>query len=147
MRSCADEQLEATAIVTPAAQELYAAAVEVQSNAHCPYSNYPVGAALRTASGQVYAACNVENAAYPLGSCAEAGAIAAMVAAGERTIVELVTVTGGSTPGTPCGGCRQRIREFAGPDALIHSTTNSGAVTTMSMADLLPDSFGPEQLR
>ena len=133
--------------MTPAQQELYDAAVAVQTNAHCPYSEYPVGAALRTPSGRVFSGCNVENAAYPLGSCAEAGAIAAMVAAGEHSIVELVTVTGGTTPGTPCGGCRQRIREFAEPEALIHSTTNSGVVTTMSMADLLPDSFGPEHLR
>lgn len=132
---------------SPDVRELFAAAVAAQANAYCPYSKYPVGAAVRTASGAVYAGCNVENAAYPNGTCAEAGAIAAMAVAGERVIVEVVTVTGGDSPGTPCGGCRQRIREFAGPDAMIHATTSSGAVISMSMADLLPDSFGPENLR
>lgn len=132
--------------LTPEVRELFDAAVAAQSNAHCPYSEYPVGAALRTPSGAVFAGCNVENAAYPNGTCAEAGAIAAMVAAGERTIAEMVTVTGGETPGTPCGGCRQRIREFAAPSAQIHATTNGAAVVSCSMAELLPASFGPEQL-
>lgn len=127
-------------------KDLFDAAVAAQANAHCPYSNYRVGAAVRTASGAIFAGCNVENAAYPNGTCAEAGAIAAMVVAGEREIVEVVTVTGGPTPGTPCGGCRQRIREFAGSAARIHSTTNDGHVITMTMDQLLPDSFGPDHL-
>ncbi|NND74971.1 MAG: cytidine deaminase [Ilumatobacter sp.] len=126
--------------------DLFDAALAAHANAHCPYSRYPVGAAVRTSSGKVFAGCNVENAAYPNGTCAEAGAIAAMVAAGERSIVEILTVTGGATPGTPCGGCRQRLREFAGPDVVVHATTVDGAVTTSSMRELLPDSFGPEQL-
>jgi cytidine deaminase len=143
--------------MTPATRELFDAAVAAQTNAHCPYSNYPVGAAVRTSSGAIFAGCNVENAAYPNGTCAEAGAIAAMVAAGERSIVEVVTVTGGQDPGTPCGGCRQRIREFAEPDTLVHATTRgidatnttdptSATVLTLSITDLLPESFGPEQL-
>jgi cytidine deaminase len=95
----------------------------------------------------VITGCNVENAAYPLGSCAEAGAIAAMVLAGERSIAEVVVVTDGDEPGTPCGGCRQRIREFAGPDVLVHSVSAStGATISMPLADLLPHSFGPEFL-
>ena len=126
--------------------ELIAAAVAAQANAHCPYSNYPVGAAIRTASGAVFAGCNVENAAYPSGTCAEAGAIAAMALAGEREIVEVVVVTGGATPGTPCGGCRQRLREFSGPDVVVHAVSNDGATLTISMEDLLPSSFGPEFL-
>lgn len=126
--------------------DLVDAAVAAQANAHCPYSRYPVGAAVRAASGAVFAGCNVENAAYPNGTCAESGAIAAMVAAGERSIVEVVTVTGGATPGTPCGGCRQRIREFAAPGTPIHATTNDGALLTMTMGDLLPESFGPGDL-
>lgn len=133
-------------VMTPEVRELFDAAVAAQTNAHCPYSNYPVGAAVRTQTGRVFAGCNVENAAYPNGTCAEAGAIAAMVAAGERTIAEVVTVTGGPAPGTPCGGCRQRLREFSPPDTLIHATTNGGDVVTMSMHDLLPESFGPEHL-
>jgi cytidine deaminase len=126
--------------------ELMAAARQVHQQAYCPYSHYRVGAAIRTASGSVVVGCNVENAAYPLGSCAEAGAIAAMVASGERSIVEIVVVTDGDEPGTPCGGCRQRIREFAGPEVVVHSAAASGAVWSTTVADLLPHSFGPEFL-
>jgi cytidine deaminase len=126
--------------------ELLTAATSAHLEAYCPYSHYRVGAAIRTASGAVVAGCNVENAAYPLGSCAEAGAIAAMVVAGERSIVEIVVVTDGDTPGTPCGGCRQRLREFAGPDVRVHSVAASGGAITMTMAELLPHSFGPEYL-
>ncbi len=126
--------------------ELVAAASEVHLQAYCPYSHYRVGAAIRTTSGAVIVGCNVENAAYPLGSCAEAGAIAAMVAAGERSIVEIVVVTDGDEPGTPCGGCRQRIREFAGPDVAVHSVSAGGATWSTTVADLLPHSFGPEFL-
>lgn len=133
--------------MTPEIRELFDAAVAAQTNAHCPYSNYPVGAAVRTATGAIFAGCNVENAAYPNGTCAEAGVISAMVAAGERTIVEVVTVTSGETAGTPCGGCRQRLREFATADAVIHATTNDEDILSMSMDDLLPASFGPENLR
>jgi cytidine deaminase len=126
--------------------ELLAAARAVHDEAYCPYSHYRVGAAIRTVSGAVVVGCNVENAAYPLGSCAEAGAIAAMVAVGERTIVEIVVVTDGDEPGTPCGGCRQRIREFAAPDVVVHSVAESGATWSTTVADLLPHSFGPEFL-
>ena len=126
--------------------ELVAAAQRVHLQAYCPYSHYRVGAALRTESGAVIVGCNVENAAYPLGSCAEAGAISAMVAGGERTIVEIVVVTDGDQPGTPCGGCRQRIREFAGPEVAVHSIAISGATWSTTVADLLPHSFGPEFL-
>lgn len=133
-------------VMTPEIRELFDAAVAAQGNAHCPYSNYPVGAAVRTSSGAIFSGCNVENAAFPNGTCAEAGVIATMVAAGERVITEVVTVTGGESPGTPCGGCRQRLREFAAPSASIHATTNDGAILTMSMDELLPASFGPEQL-
>ena len=106
--------------------ELVAAAREAHLQAYCPYSHYRVGAAIRTVSGSVIVGCNVENAAYPLGSCAEAGAIAAMVVAGERDIAEIVVVTDGDEPGTPCGGCRQRIREFAGPGVGVHSVSRVG---------------------
>ena len=126
--------------------ELVAAAREVHLQAYCPYSHYRVGAAIRTASGAVVVGCNVENAAYPLGSCAEAGAITAMVVAGERAIAEIVVVTDGDEPGTPCGGCRQRIREFAGPDVAVHSVSASGVTWSSTVAALLPHSFGPEFL-
>jgi cytidine deaminase len=126
--------------------ELLAAAQEAQLRAYCPYSHYRVGAAIRTGSGAVVVGCNVENAAYPLGSCAEAGAIAAMVANGERSIVEIVVVTDGEQPGTPCGGCRQRIREFAGLDVVVHSVGATGATWSTTVGELLPHSFGPEFL-
>ena len=102
--------------------ELFAAACEVRQRSHSPYSEYPVGAAIRTTRGEVFAGCNVENASYPEGTCAEAGAIATMVAASVEpaVIATIVTVTDGDTPGTPCGGCRQRIREFS--DASTRST-------------------------
>ena len=124
------------------------AALDARSRAHCPYSNYEVGAAIRTTTGEVFAGCNVENAAYPEGWCAETRAIAHMVTAlgGSARIAEIVTVTAGETPGTPCGGCRQRIREFADADTVIHACTVDGARHTMTMDELLPDSFGPERL-
>lgn len=128
--------------------DLFAAAVAVRERSHSPYSQYPVGAAIRTTDGAVFVGCNVENASYPEGTCAEAGAIAAMVSASDGTpkIAEIVTMTNGDTPGTPCGGCRQRIREFASVDTVIHACTVDGAVLTMSMDELLPASFGPERL-
>jgi cytidine deaminase len=130
----------------PDVRELHDAAIDAQRQAHCPYSDYPVGAAIRTPSGHIFSGCNVENASFPEGTCAEAGAIAAMVAAGERVIVDIVTVTDSDVPGTPCGGCRQRIREFARPDTRIHAISTAGVSITSTMAGLLPDSFGPEQL-
>jgi cytidine deaminase len=126
--------------------ELFAAAVSAQANAHVPYSKFPVGAALRTASGAVFVGCNVENAAYPEGLCAEAGAIAAMVTAGERQIDVIVTVCDGEALGTCCGGCRQKIREFATPRTLIHNAGQGGVRATFTMDQLLPESFGPEHL-
>jgi cytidine deaminase len=126
--------------------ELFAAALAAQANAHVPYSKFPVGAALRTPSGRVYAGCNVENAAYPQGLCAEASAIAAMVTAGEREIAELLTVAEGDQLATSCGGCRQKIREFAGPGARIHAAGPEGVRRTFTLDELLPFSFGPENL-
>ena len=132
----------------PIPDDLLAVANEAHTAAYCPYSQYRVGAALRTVSGSVIAGCNVENAAYPLGSCAESGAIAAMVLAGDHEIVEVVGVTDGDEPGTPCGGCRQRLREFAGPDVVVHSVSaTTGAARSLTVAELLPDSFGPERLK
>jgi cytidine deaminase len=129
-----------------AVTELFAAAVAVQANAHVPYSKYPVGAAVRAASGRVFVGCNVENAAYPQGMCAEASAIAAMVSAGERDIVEILTVADSKDLATSCGGCRQKIREFGGADTLIHAAGPEGVRRTFTLDELLPCSFGPEQL-
>jgi cytidine deaminase len=126
--------------------ELLSAALAAQANAHVPYSKFPVGAAVRSASGRVFAGCNVENAAYPQGLCAEASAIAAMVTAGERQIVEVLTVAEGDQLATSCGGCRQKIREFAAGGALIHAAGPDGVRRTFTVDELLPFSFGPENL-
>jgi len=126
--------------------ELLAAAIAVQHNAYVPYSQFPVGAAIRTASGAVFVGCNVENAAYPQGVCAEASAISAMVSAGERTIATIVTVCDGEMLSTCCGGCRQKVREFATSSTLIHAAGPDGVRATYTMAELLPDGFGPENL-
>ncbi len=126
--------------------ELLAAALAVQANAHAPYSNFPVGAAVRTASGRVFAGCNVENASFPEGICAEAAAIGAMIAAGEREIVEVLTVANGERVTTCCGGCRQRLREFATAATPIHAAGPDGVRRTFTLGELLPESFGPEHL-
>jgi cytidine deaminase len=126
--------------------DLVAAANAVRANAHVPYSGFKVGAAIRTRSGAVFSSCNVENAAYPEGVCAEGGAISAMVSAGERLIDTIVTVCEGDVLGTPCGGCRQKIREFSDGDTLIHAADPDGVRATYSMRELLPDSFGPDHL-
>ena len=132
--------------MTASEPELLAAARAAQANAHAPYSSFPVGAALRTPSGAVFACCNVENAAYPLGTCAEAGAIAAMVAAGEQAIDVILTVADGDVLATPCGGCRQRIREFANGSTVIHVAGPDGVRKSYTIDELLPDAFGPENL-
>ena len=126
--------------------ELLTAAIAAQANAHAPYSGFRVGAAVRAASGAVYAGANVENASFPEGICAEAAAIGAMVAAGEREIVEVLTVADGDRLTTCCGGCRQRIREFARPATPVHAAGPDGVRRTFTLEELLPGSFGPEHL-
>jgi cytidine deaminase len=126
--------------------ELLEAARAVQANAHVPYSGFHVGAAIRTRTGRVFAACNVENAAYPEGVCAEGGAISAMVSAGERLIDAIVTMCDGDALATPCGGCRQKIREFSDAATVVHAAGPEGVRRSYTVADLLPDSFGPEHL-
>jgi cytidine deaminase len=131
----------------PEVQELFDAARGVHDNAHAPYSQFRVGAAIRAGSGRVFTGCNVENAAYPQGACAETGAISAMVAAGERTITAVLTVCDGTVLSTCCGGCRQRIREFAAADTPIYAAGVDGLWATFTLAELLPESFGPENLQ
>lgn len=131
---------------TDRVRELFESALAVQARAYVPYSHFRVGAAVRSAGGGIYTGCNVENAAYPQGWCAEASALAAMVSAGEREIVEVVTVCDGELLGTPCGGCRQKLREFATPRTRIYVAGPEGVRRTYSMDELLPDSFGPEHL-
>ncbi len=120
---------------------LLKAALAARENAHAPYSGFAVGAAIRTGSGAVFTGCNVENASYPEGSCAETGAIAAMVGAGARDIAEVCIVADTKAPISPCGGCRQRLAEFAGPDVPVTMATVSGDSVTMRMGELLPMAF------
>lgn len=122
-------------------KDLIDIASAVKLNAYAPYSNFCVGAALRTEKGTVYSGCNVENIAYPEGTCAEAGAIASMVAAGETKILELVVIADSEKPVVPCGGCRQKIAEFAGQDARIILATTSGLIRRTSLGELLPGAF------
>ena len=125
---------------------LFAAAKAAQARAYTPYSRFNVGAAIRAPSGAIYSGCNVENAAYPQGACAEAGAIAAMALGGERRIVEIVVVGDGEALCTPCGGCRQRIREFADLQTRIHVAGPEGVRASFTLDELLPHSFGPDHL-
>lgn len=120
---------------------LLSAAAKVRENAYAPYSRFKVGAALRSAGGQVFVGCNVENAAYPEGTCAEAGAIAAMIAAGETRIAEIVVIADCPSPVPPCGGCRQKIAEFADPGVVVTLATTDGNSKSMTVADLLPGVF------
>jgi len=130
----------------PDVSDMLAAANAARANAHAPYSNFRVGACLRGKSGRLYAGCNVENAAYPQGQCAEATAIGVMVAAGEKAIAEILVVHDGPILAGPCGGCRQRLREFAGLDAPVYLCWPDGLQRTLTLGELLPLSFGPEQL-
>lgn len=123
--------------------DLINAAREARRNAYNRYSNYSVGAALVDDRGHLHVGCNIENASYPLGSCAEAGAIAAMVQQGGKRIVKIAVVGGSAEigPCTPCGGCRQRISEFADGDTLILAIDDSGEWQEFSIDELLPASF------
>ncbi len=126
--------------------DIVAAARAAMARAYAPYSRVKVGAAVRGASGRLYAGCNVENAAYPQGWCAEASAIAAMVMAGETRIVEAAVMGGGDAPCTPCGGCRQKLYEFAGDELPIHVCGSQGLHRTVTLGELLPLAFGPATL-
>jgi cytidine deaminase len=125
---------------------LLAAARTVRDKAHAPYSRFKVGAALQDEQGRIHTGCNVENAAYPQGLCAEAGAIAAMVAAGGARIVAAVVVGEGDQPCTPCGGCRQKLREFAHDDTPLIVADMQQERGRFTLGELLPHSFGPENL-
>ena len=125
---------------------MIAAARAVREKAHAPYSNFKVGAVVRSAAG-LHAGANVENAAYPQGWCAEASAIAAMVTAGGDQILETVVLADSTDLCTPCGGCRQKLREFAGPDMQIHVCDLEGLRRTFTLSELLPFDFGPQHLQ
>ena len=129
-------------------QALIEAAKAARSKAHAPYSKFSVGAAMRDERGHIYGGANMENAAYPQGWCAECSAIAHLIMAGSKQITEVVVLGTGNALCTPCGGCRQKIREFANGDVKIHCCTEQGALLkTFTLNELLPASFGPENLK
>jgi cytidine deaminase len=122
-------------------RDLFDKAKAAMAKAHAPYSKFPVGAALRTANGKIFAGCNVENASYPEGWCAETTALAHMVLAGGRDIVEVAVVARKMPRITPCGGCRQRLKEFGTPKTLVHLCDANGIVETVTLGELLPRAF------
>jgi len=128
-------------------EALVQSATTARANAHAPYSGFAVGAAILDESGTIHAGCNVENAAYPQGQCAEATAIGAMIVGGGKRIAA-IAVAGpeGGDPCTPCGGCRQRIREFAAPDTPVLICAGGKIIARHTLDELLPHSFGPEHL-
>ena len=132
------------------AGELFAAARQVHANAYVPYCRFPVAAAIRSASGHIYCGVNVDNRSPAHTACAEANALGAMIAAGEREIVAVLVLAGRAGDGmlcTPCGGCRQRLAEYAGPDARLHLCDQTGVVETLAMRDVLPLGFAGDTLR
>ena len=129
-------------------RDLIEAAQAARKLAHAPYSKFYVGAAMRDEKGRVHAGANMENAAYPQGWCAECSTIAHLIMAGGKHITEVAVLGNGDTLCTPCGGCRQKIREFAVGDVKIHCCTEQGALLkTFTLDELLPASFGPENLK
>jgi cytidine deaminase len=125
---------------------LLAAAKHARARAYAPYSKFKVGAAILADDGKVYAGGNVENAAYPNGVCAETSAISAMVLGGAKKIRAIAVIAGGPKLVTPCGGCRQRIAEFADPETPVHICGPDGLKTTFTIAELLPASFDKRNL-
>ncbi len=126
--------------------QLYNLALDAMNHAYAPYSNFKVGSAIRTVNGKLYSGANVENAAYPEGCCAEAASISAMIRDGERQIQDIAVVGHGEHNVTPCGGCRQKIREFADSTTNIQIYDLNGLRRIFTIEQLLPDSFGPENL-
>lgn len=129
---------------------MLAAATEVRRHAYVPYSGFPVSACIRGESGRLFVGVNVDNASFPETACAEANAIGAMIAAGDRK-VEAVLIVGGrdndASLCVPCGGCRQRLSEFAAPSAMVYVCGPEGLRQTFEFQQLMPHTFGASQLR
>ncbi len=126
---------------------LIAAARAVREHAHAPYSRFAVGAAVLDEQGRIHAGCNVENAAYPQGWCAETSAIAALVAAGGKQVLALAVCGVADAAVTPCGGCRQKLREFAAGDCPIWAVDLTAVRGRYTLEELLPHGFGPDHLK
>lgn len=127
------------------AERLYKAARDAMAMSHAPYSEFPVGAAILAENGQIFGGCNIENASYPEGWCAETSAIANMIGNGQTKIVAIAVIAEKKSGATPCGGCRQRIAEFANADIPVHLCNNEGVIETIRLEDLLPRSFDLDQ--
>ena len=127
--------------------DLFQAAKTAMAKAYAPYSKFPVGAALRTEDGRVFTGANIEVASYPEGWCAETTALGHYVMAGGGEITEIAVVAERMARITPCGGCRQRLAEFAGPRAKLYLCDESGVVDTVSLGDMLPYGFKGDMLR
>ena len=127
-------------------QKLFEEAKKVREKSYAPYSKFKVGAAFLTEDNSIVVGCNVENAAYPQSQCAEASAIGNLISKGYKNIVEIVVIGSGNKLCSPCGGCRQRLREFSKLDVPIHMCSVEGHIKTSTLGELLPDSFGPENL-
>ncbi len=125
---------------------MFEAAKAARDRAYAPYSRFPVGAVVVTETGALFVGCNVENAAYPNGLCAEAVAIGQMAVAGERRITDVMVLGAGDEPITPCGACRQRLLEFSRDDTRVHLVNISGRKDTVLLTDLLPRAFSRRQL-
>ena len=134
------------ALTTLEQDAMLAAARAAMDKAYAPYSKFHVGAAVLDENGRIHAGCNVENAAYPQGVCAEAGALSAMVLAGGSRVRAVLVMGPGEALVTPCGGCRQKIREFAAPDAQVLIAGDAHIRASFTLEQLLPHSFGPEHL-
>jgi cytidine deaminase len=133
-------------------KKMHTMAIEAMGKAYAPYSNFFVGACILSENNNLYTGANIENASYPQGWCAEASCISAMVMAGDKKIKEILVIGGlKNTPiidlCTPCGGCRQKIREFADENCLIHIASENAILKTFTLAELLPYSFGPSNLQ
>lgn len=126
---------------------LFNQALNARQNAYAPYSHFAVGAAVLSANGKIYAGCNVENISYPCGTCAEAGAIAAMNADGGRLIKDIVVVADGDSLISPCGACLQRIFEFADAETTVHLADLTGIKQSLKITELLPISFNEGSLK
>lgn len=132
--------------MSSSASDLRTAALRVRENAYAKYSNFKVGAAVRAASGKIYVGANVENVSYPVGSCAEQSALAAMIAAGETEITEAYVVADCPSPIPPCGACRQRLKEFGAAEVTVWMGTTDGEEQETTIGDLLPGAFDPAHM-
>ncbi|MEX0346303.1 MAG: cytidine deaminase [Rhizobiaceae bacterium] len=128
-------------------RDLFDAAKAAMAKSYSPYSAFPVGAALRTGDGRIFSGCNIENASYPEGWCAETTALSHLIMDGGGDVSEILVIAEKMPRVTPCGGCRQRLAEFAGPDTPLHLCDNNGVVETTTLGALLPLGFDGDVLK